>query len=85
MQSNEFERIVEFSFNPKHMKFVVRFLNGETYILKIEDLPKKLQTKKPEWEGTELSSDQTTLLFKAKGEQRTIPAYLVHSKGKLLV
>ena len=81
----EFERIVEFSYNSKHQRFVVRFLSGETYSLQIEDLPKKLQTKKPDWDKTRLSKDQSTLLFEAKSEKREIPAYIIHSKGKPLL
>ena len=77
----EFEIIVEFSFNPKQECLVFRFLDGKSYYLNIKDLPKKLQTKKPEWESCYLSANKTCLIFHAGKEIREIPAFIIHSKG----
>ena len=79
---HEYERIVEFSYHVKQERFTIRFLDGSFYILSIKDLPKKLQTRKPDWEGAELSHDQSRLLVLAGEEVRQIPAHLIHSRGK---
>jgi len=78
----EYEYIVEYCFHPKHEHFIVRFLDGSSYILAVEDLPKKLQTKKPQWEEATLSEDHRSLLVQAKQDVREIPSHLIHSKGK---
>ncbi|MHA2279523.1 MAG: hypothetical protein ACXAC5_01340 [Promethearchaeota archaeon] len=78
----EYECIVEFSFNPKQERFVVRFLDGKSYALDIIDLPKKMQTKKPAWEDTYLAGNKSALVIEAGKEIREIPAFMIHSKGK---
>ena len=81
----EFEFIVEFSYNPKQETFVVRFLSGESYALGLEQLPKKLLTKKPKWKDTVISSERNSLYIPAgKDEMKVIEAHIIHSKGKLL-
>ncbi len=80
----EYEVIVEYSFNPKTELFVVRFLSGESYALKVNELPKKMCTKKPDWERTRLSDDKKAIIFEASGEERQLIAPVIHSKGKLL-
>lgn len=79
---HEYECIVEFSFNPRQQRFVVRFLDGKSYLLDIADLPKKMQTKKPEWENAYLSGDRTSIIVHANKEPREIPAFMIHSKGR---
>jgi len=80
----EYESIVEFSFNPKQEKFVVRFLDGKSYVLEITALPKKMQTKKPDWGNAYLSGSRDTIIVIAANgkEVREIPAFVIHSKGK---
>lgn len=80
----EYEHIVEFSFIPKQEKFVVRFLDGKTYSLKVCALPKKMQTKKPAWEEAYLSGTRDTIItLTGNGKEvREIPAFMIHSKGK---
>ena len=80
----EFEKIVEYCYNPKHSKFVVRFLDGSSYALKITDLPPKLQTRKPKWEETILSEDNKSLLAPSGKAMKEIPSHIIHSKGKLI-
>ncbi len=84
MVTAEYESIVEFSFNPKQEKFVVRFLDGKSYALEITAMPKKMQTKKPDWENSYLSgSHDAIVVIAASGKEvREIPAYVIHSKGK---
>jgi hypothetical protein len=84
MATAEYESIVEFSFNPKQEKFVVRFLDGKSYALEISALPKKMQTKKPDWEEAYLSGARDAIVVIAANgkEVRDIPAYMIHSKGK---
>jgi len=78
----EISQIVEFSFNSKLDQFVIRFLNNNTYILKIEDLPKKLQTRKPDWENAVLSPSKGSLIVEAGKELRQVPFHTIHSRGK---
>jgi len=78
----EFETIVEFSYNKKQNRLVVRFLDGKSYSLDIINLPKKLQTKKPEWENIYLSPNRNSLQFVASKDLREIPSFIIHSKGK---
>jgi len=78
----EYEYIVEYCFQPKQEQFVIRFLDGSSYILQVADLPKKFLTKKPNWEEAALSEDHTSLLVQAKKDVRAIPSHLIHSKGK---
>ena len=80
----EYERIVEYSFNPKQETFVVRFLSGESYALNISNLPKKMLTKKPDWKNSYLSDDQDSIIFPAGKDFRLIAAHVIHSRGKLL-
>jgi len=82
--SQEYEHIVEFSFNPKQEKFVVRFLDGKSYALEISALPKKMQTKKPSWETAYLSGSRDAIITVTGNgsEIREIPAFMIHSKGK---
>ena len=78
----EYECIVEFSFNPKQERFVFRFLDGKSYSLDVDELPKKMQTKKPDWPNAYLSGLKTGLVVQAGQEIREIPAFMIHSKGK---
>lgn len=80
----EFERVVEYSYNEKSACFVVRFLDGSSYLLAIADLPKKMQTKKPEWEEAVLNEDKTAIIVQAGDDLRQIPSHVIHSRGKLL-
>lgn len=81
---DEFQQIVEFSYHLKDERFVVRFLDGSSYILKISSLPKKLQTKKPKWEESFLSEDRSGLLVRVGKDLRVIPSHVIHSKGEAL-
>lgn len=80
----EYEHIVEFSFNPKQKKFVVRFLDGKGYSLEISALPKKIQTKKPDWGNAYLSGSHDAIITVTGNgsELREIPAFTIHAKGK---
>jgi hypothetical protein len=84
MAAPEYEIIVEFSFNTKTESFVIRFLTGESYMLPVSELPKKLQTKRPAWEEAEISPSKTAIMFKAGHEMREIPAHIIHSKGTII-
>lgn len=81
---SEFECIVEFSYNPKQERFVVRFLNGTSYVVDTSELPQKMQSKKPDWEHAQLSSKRNALIVLANGGKdiREIPSHIIHSKGK---
>lgn len=80
----EYEQIVEFSYNAKQEKFVIRFLDGKSYSLDISSLPKKLQTKKPAWEEAYLSGAKDAIVTTAGNgkEVREIPSFMIHAKGK---
>lgn len=78
----DYEHIVEFSYNPKQEKFVVRFLDGKSYSLETSALPKKMQTKKPAWENAYLSGPKDAIILIAGKEVREIPAFMIHAKGK---
>ncbi len=80
----EYERIVEYSYHPKGGIFVIRFLDGSSYTLNILDLPKKLQTKKPQWEEAVLSEDRTSLMVTAGSDVRQIPSHIIHARGNIL-
>lgn len=86
--SYEQETIVEYSFNPKSSCFVVRFLDGSSFVLKILDLPKKVQfNKKLNWENTQLSSDKNSLfipLLTQNDEGIILEFNTIRTKGKLL-
>lgn len=84
MPIEEYEYIVEYSYNPRQDKFVVRFLDGRSYSILVTDLPKKMQSKKPAWGEASLAVDKSSLSVIAGDEVREIPAYLIHSKGKEL-
>jgi len=80
----EFENIVEYCYHTKHQKFVVRFLDGSSYTLKITDLPPKLQTRKPTWEEAILSPMKSSLVVPCGSGAKEIPSHLIHSRGKLV-
>jgi len=80
----EYTIIVEFSYDPKSEQFVVRFLDNNSYVLKVSDLPKKVQTRKPEWENAVLSDDKSALVVPAGGEDKVIPFNVIHARGTLL-
>ena len=80
----EYERIVEYSFNPKQETFVIRFLSGESYALEVSELPKKMLTKKPDWENSYLSNEKDSIIFPAGKDLRMIAAHVIHARGKLL-
>ncbi len=82
--SSEYEQIVEYCYHKKQRRFVVRFLDGSSYNLKVEDLPQKLQTKKPVFAEAELADDRAGLLITAGNDTRLIPSHIIHSRGKLL-
>jgi len=79
----DYERIVEYCYISRLKKFVIRFLDGSSYVLNIVDLPKKLQTKKPDWENTTLSSDKNALIVEVGSLLREIPAHVIHTNGKV--
>ena len=81
MDAREYAHIVEFSFNPREEQFVIRFLDNSSYVLKVTDLPKKMQTKKPKWEDTELAKDRSALLVPVGDDFRPIPFNIIHSRG----
>ncbi len=83
MTFKDYERIVEYSYQSKTKKFVIRFLDGTSYILQVDDLPKRLRTKKPDWDNTALASDSSKIVFIAGGEEREIPAHIIHARGTL--
>ena len=80
----EYEFIVEYSFNAKQETFVVRFLNGDSYALKVLDLPKKMLTKKPKWDNAQLAPDKNAIIYEAGADLRQIMAHVIHAKGRLL-
>lgn len=84
MYMQEYETIVEFSFNAKQEQFVIRFLDGSSYMLKIADLPKKMQTKKPPWKEATLSPNRNSLVVKMEKEIREVLSHMIHSKGTLI-
>ncbi len=77
----EYEHIVEFSFIPKSQKFVVRFLDGSSYSLVVNNLPPKFKTKKPTWEEAYLSPGRNSIVVIAGKEVREIPSHIIHAKG----
>lgn len=82
MENREYAFIVEFSYNPKEEKFVVKFLDNNSYVLKVSDLPKNLLTKKPNWELAKLSDDHSRLIVPiSKNKERAIPFNIIHSRG----
>ena len=80
----EYERIVDFSYNPKSEGFTIRFLDGSSYNLSIKDLPRKLQTKQPDWKSTQLSPNKTSLVITVGNEIREIESHVIHSKGSVI-
>jgi len=82
MENREYAFIVEFSYHVKDEKFVVKFLDNNSYILRLSDLPKNMLTKKPNWELTTISKDHSRLLIPiGKKKERSIPFNIIHSKG----
>ena len=84
MPVEDFERIVEYSYNQRQQRFVVRFLDGKSYTLDIVNLPKKMQSKKPNWAEASTSGERNSLIVLANNEVREIPSHLIHAKGKEL-
>ena len=82
--SREYAFIVEYSYNLKNEHFVVRFLDNNSYVLDIEELPKKMQTKNPDWTRTELSSNRDAIIVPVGKGYREIPFHIIHSRGRLL-
>ena len=82
--AREYAHIVEYSYNPKNKHFVIRFLDNSSYVLKIDELPKKLQSKKPKWEETKLTNDRSALAVTAGKITRLIPFNIIHSRGQQL-
>ena len=82
--AREFARIVEFCFIPKDQHFVIRFLDNNSYVLKVADLPKKMLTKKPQWEDAEMAIERDAILVQAGDKVREIPFHIIHSRGKQL-
>ena len=80
----EYAFIVEYSYDPKSEQFVIRFLDNNSYVLKVADLPKKLQTRKPDWETAQLSNERDGLIVQAGKESKCIPFNVIHSRGTLL-
>jgi len=80
----EYAFIVEYSYDPKTEQFVIRFLDNNSYVLKVADLPKKLQTRKPKWESAQLSDTRDGLVIEAGKEAKYIPFNVIHSRGTLL-
>ena len=80
--AHEYAHIVEYCYNAKEKQFVVRFLDTTSYIIKIADLPKKLQTKKPKWEEAKLTKDRSSLAIPVgDNDFRLIPSSIIHSRG----
>ena len=80
----EYEQIVEYCYHPKEEQFVIRFLDNSSYVLRVADLPKKMLTRKPDWENATVTPERSGLLVQAGDEFREIPAHIVHSRGHLL-
>lgn len=80
----EYQSICEFSYNKKLEQFVIRFLSGESYVLPVSDLPKKLQSKKPKWEEAYISDSRESIMVLAGNDLREIEAHIIHSRGKLI-
>lgn len=77
----ENEQIVEFSYNSQQEHIVARFLNGESFIVRISDLPKKLQSKHPLWEKMQLWNDRSRLLVSANSEIREVTSKIIRERG----
>jgi hypothetical protein len=80
----EYEKIVEFSFNAKALNFVVRFLSGESYSMNVQDLPKAIQAKSPDWSSLKIDSRHSGFTVSCKGGIMEIPAFVIHSRGRLI-
>jgi hypothetical protein len=81
---HDYEHIVEYSYNVKSNCFVIRFLDGSSYALKTADLPKKMQTKKPNWETAILNENKSGLVVQAGSDFRLIAAHVIHARGHAL-
>lgn len=85
IQPQEYEKIVEFSYNTKTNSYVVRFLSGESYALNIDDLPGKIQLKRPDWQTAHLSPSGSSLVVNIKRKKPVeILAHIIHSRGRLI-
>jgi len=80
----EYAFIVEFSYDPKAEQFVIRFLDNNSYVLKVTDLPKKLQTRKPDWATAQLSGARDGLVVQAGKGSKCIPFNIIHARGTTL-
>ena len=85
VEPQEYEKIVEFSYNTKTNSYVVRFLSGESYALSIDDLPGKIQLKRPDWQTAHLSPSGVSLVVNIKKKKPIeILAHIIHSRGRLI-
>ena len=76
--------IVEHSYNPKQKCFVVRMLSGNSYVLKLNDLPKKLLTNSPEWDSSMVTPGKDSILVKTHKDIKIINISIIKEKGKNL-
>lgn len=80
----ETEHIVEYCFSQKQQQFVVRFLDGGSYAIKVAELPKKMLTKKPDWTTAKLATNNQAIVFKAGRELRQIPCKIIRKRGRIV-
>lgn len=83
----EYEIIVEYSYVVKGSIFVVRFLSGESYSLRVKDLPPKIRKGKPIWQDSVLADDKTEIIIPLSKSKKkmTIPCHIIHSKGRAMI
>lgn len=85
--SGEQAIIVEYSFNPKSSCFVVRFLDGSSFVLKTSNLPKKVQFNKHlDWESTQLLPSKNGLFVPINSQTGgiSIEHNIIRTKGNIL-
>lgn len=82
--SREYAVIVEYSYDPKNEQFVVRFLDNSSYVIKVTELPQKMQARKPDWENTVLSEKRDALMVPSGAGYREIQFHVIHARGTLL-
>lgn len=80
----DFQHIVEHSFLSKNRRVVARFLNGDSFYIKVDDLPKELQAKKLDWANSRLSDDHKEIIVSDGDGERSLQAHLFYAKGKEL-
>lgn len=83
LATKECDQIIEFSFNSKQKSFVIRFLDGSSYLLKISDLPRRLIGNSPDWNSARADQSKTALLVNTSKEVRVINAKTIHNRGKV--